>query len=641
MEEKKVPTDDTLTNRSNSEKELKPPQESPSREGSQKMASRITFIPVLIILFVSFVVYFNALSGDFVFDDVKQVVNNPWIRDIRNIPTIFSTNVWGFHQQIRTSNYYRPLMHVIYMLNYHLFGLKPWGFHLVNILFHCGVSVLVFLLARRFLTEQNVRNSPVYLSPAFISAMLFASHPIHTEAVTWIAGLPDLALAFFYLLSFYFYMVFRGGRKRGYLLSVLSFSAATLFKEPALTLPVILIAYDFLFKKFDKNILSDIKVYIPYAVVSAVYLFMRYHALGGFAPRESSIRLSTYQSVINVFPLFREYLTSLLWPVNLNFWHTFHPVNSIIGAQGLISIVATVIFFIVAAAAYRKNKVIVFSLLLLVLPLMPVFYIKGISGEPFAERYLYLPSVGYVLLLGIFLSWAGEKLPLATVSISTVFIIMVGIYAVGTIHRNSVWKDDFSLWSDTVRKSPDDAWVHYHFGDVYLSNGLFDMAIEQYQTALKLDLDYEEVHNNLGNAYARKGQYDMAIEQYQAALRLKPGLAIVHFNLGAAYSSKGLFDMAIEQYRKALSVKQDYAEAHNNLGNAYAYKGLFDMAIEQYQTAVRLKPDYARAHFNLGLMYLKKGLKDMARKEAEMALNLRPDYDEARLLLDEINSRKQ
>jgi hypothetical protein len=117
-----------------------------------------------------------------------------------------------------------------------------------------------------------------------------------------------------------------------------------------------------------------------------------------------------YQLVINVFPLFRV-SSSMLWPFNLNFWHSFHPINSIVETKGMISIAVTVIFFIVAVAAYNKNKVIVFSLLLIVLPLLPVFYIKGISGKPFAERYLYLPSVGYALLLGIFLSWGKEKLP--------------------------------------------------------------------------------------------------------------------------------------------------------------------------------------------------------------------------------------
>ena len=501
--------------------ESKPWQKSPSKAGLKETSSIIAFIPILILLIISFAVYCNALSGDFVYDDALQIVNNPWIRSIKNIPTIFSRSVWSF-QGLSISNYYRPMMHIVYMLNYHLFGLKPWGFHLVNILFHCGASVLVFLIIRRFLIERQGTYSSVYLSPPFISAILFASHPIHTEAVSWIAGLPDVAFTFFYLLSLYLYILFREGAKGVYLLSVLSFSLATLFKEPALTLPVMLMAYDYLVKKPDKTILSGIKRYIPYAAVSGVYLLLRYDALRSFAPSESYSYLSTYQLIINVLPLFREYLTDLLWPFDLNVWHTFHPISSLFGTNGIISMLVAVLFFIGATAAYRKNRVILFSLLLVVVPLLPAFYIRAISGKPFAERYLYLPSVGFVLLLAVFLSWARENLPRAVRGITLVFIVMGAVYAFATITRNNVWKDDFSLWSDAVKKSPDSVMVHYNLGVEYVSQKQLDRAISEFQTVLRMNPDNADARNNLGLAYAHQGQLDRAIEEFQTVLRLNP-----------------------------------------------------------------------------------------------------------------------
>ncbi|HAM50456.1 MAG TPA: hypothetical protein DCP92_07065, partial [Nitrospiraceae bacterium] len=137
-----------------------------SANESNDPALRTTcLLPVLIIVLFSFLVYFTALFGDFVYDDRDQILKNPWIRDIRNIPTIFSESVWSYQTGPVISNYYRPLMHVLYMINDYLFGLKPWGFHLVNILFHCGVSVLVFLIIRSFLTEKRASAPLVYLSP--------------------------------------------------------------------------------------------------------------------------------------------------------------------------------------------------------------------------------------------------------------------------------------------------------------------------------------------------------------------------------------------------------------------------------------------------------------------------------------------
>ncbi len=610
---KKVSINEAQGSQGKDEKELKSSQERPQQVSLQKTTSIITFIPTVILLLFSFAVYFNAIFGDFVADDIFQIGDNPWIRDMRNIPTIFSRSVLSFQPGVTTSNYYRPLMHVVYTLNYHLFGLKPWGFHLVNILFHCCVSVLVFLVIRRLLPEQRVSLSTAYLSPPFIAAMLFASHPIHTEAVTWIAGLPDVAFTFFYLLSFYFFILFREDSKRGYLLSILSFSVATLFKEPALTLPIILFAYDYLLKKSDENIMAGIRIYIPYLVVSGVYLLVRYYALGSFAPRVSYADLSTYQSIINVFPLFRDYVTGMLWPFDLNFWHTFHPFSSLFEAKGMFSVVVAVLFFIVAVAAYRKNKLLFFSLLLVVVPLVPVFYIKAINLKPFSERYLYLPSVGLVFFLAIFLSWAREKLPHAAKGITIVFIVILGLYAVGTITRNNVWQNSLNLWSDTVNKSPDSAVAHINLGLAYASQDQLDRAVAEYQTALRLE------HN-------------IALKRY---------IAVAHNDLGIAYGSQGQLDRAVAEYQTALRLKPDYAEAHMNLGLAYLSQSQLYRAIEEFQTALRLRPDSSDARYNLAFAYLKKGNTDMARREVEVILNVKPDYYRARRLLNDIISRQR
>jgi protein O-mannosyl-transferase len=603
---KKGSINEVLDNQSRHERELEPSQQSPSKVGLQKTTLIIKFIPILILLLVSFAVYFNALFGDFVYDDTSQVVDNPWIRDIGNIPTIFSKSVWSFQPGITISNYYRPLMYMVYMLNYHVFGLKPWGFHLVNILFHCGVSVLVFLVIRRLLTEDRASVSPAYLSPPFIAAMLFATHPIHTEAVTWIAGLPDVAFTFFYLLSFYLYVRSKAIRSGSYLFSVVCFAIAAFFKEPALTLPVIFLAYDYLFREDQPHFPDYLKRYAPYLVIALGYLALRIHALGEFAPQKRYVMLSAYQYVINVFPLFIKYLAKLLAPLNLNAFYVFHPIPSLFQLKGAFSLMTTVVFVGLFLIAFRKNKLVFLGLLFVVVPLLPVLYIPALGVNTFTDRYLYLPSVGYMLLLAVFLSWAKEKLPRAARSITIVFIVIGGVYSVGTINRNSVWQNNINLWSDTVRKSPDSLGAHNDLGTAYVSQGQLDRAIAEYQKALRLNPDYVDAHYNLGFAYALQGQLDRAITEYQATLRLRP----------------------------------NYADAHNNLGRAYALQGQLDRAIVEFQTAVWLKPDHLRAHYNLGLAYALQGQLDRAITEYQTALRLRPDFYEARERLNDIVSRR-
>jgi tetratricopeptide (TPR) repeat protein len=637
---KKVSTNGALSNQGRHEKESKPSQKSPSKGTLQKTTSIIAFIPILIIVIVSCAVYFNALFGDFVYDDKQQILDNPWIRDLKNIPTIFSKSVASFEVASVISNYYRPLMHTTYMVNYHIFGLKPWGFHLVNILFHCGVSVLVFLIIRRFLTKDKVTTFSVYLSPPFIAAMLFATHPIHTEAVTWIAGLPDVAFTFFYLLSFYLYTRSKEGLRGGYLFSVICFAFAVFFKEPALTLPVILLAYDYTFGEVKNRPLHYVKRYSPYVIIGALYLAARLYALGGIAPLKRYATLNTYQYAINAFPLFIQYLQKLLVPLNLNAFYVFHPIASILELKGVLSLIGTLVFLCLLVVAWKKKKRVAFlGLLFLLLPLLPVLYIPALGENTFTERYLYLPSVGYVFLVALFLLWAKEKFPHAAGGMTIVFAVIFGLYTVGTVDRNNVWKDNLILWSDTVNKSPDSAMAHNNLGNVYSPQGMSDSAMAEYQTALRLNPAFAEAHNNLGTEYAYRGLLDRAVAEYQTALRLKPDFVDAHNNLGAAYRSQGLLDRAVTEFQAALRLKPYYAEAHYNLGIAYVSQGLLDMAVTEFQSASRLKPDFVDAHYGLALIFIEKGNMDMARREVEVMLKIRPDLPKARQLLNDILSR--
>src|SRR3990172_9279629 len=150
----------------------------------------------IIILLISLSVYCNTLFNGFVMDDYPNVLRNKWIKDIKYIPEIFSSNFWELSGE--KTSFYRPLVHIIYMINYIFFGLKPWSFHLVNILFHSGTSLLVFFITAQIFKGILLSQKGYLLFPPFISAIFFALHPIHTEAVAWVSGIMDISFAFFY-----------------------------------------------------------------------------------------------------------------------------------------------------------------------------------------------------------------------------------------------------------------------------------------------------------------------------------------------------------------------------------------------------------------------------------------------------------
>jgi len=190
-----------------------------------------------------------ALQNGFVYDDHTQVLKNPWITDFRYIPEILSSSLWSYSGY--TSNTYRPMLHLSFMASYFAFGLKPWGWHLVNVSLHAVNGVLVFGVASRVLKPADEgasvsgRAEGRSLLAPFFAALFFALHPVNAEPVAWVSAVTELTFAFFLLFSFYLYMRFReGGRPGLYIISLASFVPALLSKETAIVLPALVIAYD-------------------------------------------------------------------------------------------------------------------------------------------------------------------------------------------------------------------------------------------------------------------------------------------------------------------------------------------------------------------------------------------------------------
>jgi len=578
-----------------------------TKEPSQASRRNTAFFLLAIIAAVSFAVYSNALFNGFIYDDHQQILKNTLIRDIKNVPTIFLRSIWTFEGAPPTSNYYRPLVNVLYMVNYYVFGLHAWGFHLVNILFHVGNSVLVFLLVSSLHTNTpgsgqggkpaSALSSPVLSAPC-ISGLLFAVHPIHVEAVAWIAGLADVSFAFFFLLSFYLYLRSQGGHGWEYAFSVLSFLFSLLCKEPALTLPIILVAYDWAFRRVSFRFSALTKRYAAYLAVTGLFFAVRYSVLGGFTPLKRFKQLDIFDQALNVFPLFARYLRMLFLPANLNFWPVFNPVTSLFSTNAIMSLCVTAIYIAFMVLAFRKNKTLFLALVLVLIPLLPAFYLKGLIGKPMADRYLYLPSVGYGMLLALLIPWVRARIPGATKGLLLLFAFLIGMYSGATLHRNTVWKDEYSLFADTVRKSPNSIVPHLEFGNALLAGGQFDEAIEQYHIAMSMEPLLYVIYYHLGLALAAKDRLYEAVEQYHEALRLNPNRPEIHEDLGRAYAKAGFNDAAVREFEIAVALRPGAAR-FNLLGVAYARRGEIDRAIENFKTAAYLDDSQASYRQNL------------------------------------------
>lgn len=618
-------------------------------------------LPLAIAVALACAAYANSLLNGFVYDDIDQVVKNPWIRDFRHLPEILARPVWGFKGSGPT-NYYRPAMHVSYMATYHLFGLRPWGFHLVNVALHAAVTALVFLLASRLCAIGSVgattRPGGRWLAPPFVAAVLFAAHPIHTEAVTWIAGVPDLSFALLYLLALHASLRPDGKFRPDAPLPVLAFAAGLLCKETALSLPLLLIVWDLAAIGEWPGAARFIRRYAPYLAVSAAYLAVRFWVLGGLGPQQRHASLSAWQYFVNVFPLFADYLRKLVLPVHLTAFHVFRPELSALSPRVLGAVAVTVGYLAALWIARRRSAVAYAGMSLLLIPLLPVFYIPGLGLNTFAERYLYLPSAGFALLTALGLRRiAATRNGILVVSVA--LPALLAAYMGGTIARNRVWSTNDRLFSDIVAKNPEAGILREAYGYLLVDEGRVDEGLEQYRIALTLmpaeaktlvnigvaytkkrmpdaaidyfrralerEPDQAETYDNIGVALLGKGDVDAAIDAHRNAVRLKPSSAKLHFDLGLAYHRKGAADAAVAEYEATLALEPEFEAAHTNLAALHGQRGGWSEAIEHFSAAARLNPDSADTHHNLGMAYLQAGEPSRAVEHLAAAVRLNPN----------------
>lgn len=531
----------------------------------------------LLVFTLAALPYLNILPNKFVMDDLYQIEANPWIKEFPRVWQAFSTNMWGFERG--ASNYYRPHIHVFYALVHMVSGKNPWGYHLTNILFHAGTSMLVYLISLALLRERFGEKKAVLAS--IISALVFILHPIHTEAVAWASAISELSFSFFFFLAFYFWIKSEGRKPFLVLSSALVFFLSLLCKESAVMLPSVFLAYDLIFRRKEKFLFR----YGSLAAGLVLYLILRVNGLGALMVSvehgRGQVALSGWGYLMNIPPLFAVYIFKVLFPIKLNAVHLFH-VKRLLEPATLLSLPVAVLYGLACLYALRRNRQeILFLLFFFALAILPALYIKGVCGNTWAERYLYLPSLGFSILVGYISTLFLEKENRTRTALSVLLLALLSFYAVSTVERTFIWRTNKSLWRDTLKKSP-------NVGIVYMG---------------------------YGGALFEEGRFDEAEAAFNRALQFLPGDYELFNLLGRLYAEKGLLEKSEAFLRKAVALAPSYAEAHMSLGVTYTKQGHTAEAIKEFEAARRLLPQYPAPHFNLGLAYLEMGKPATAVRE--------------------------
>ncbi len=653
-------------------------QEHPEPSALELLAKYLRWPGVLLPLLglVTFVVYSGALSFQFVWDDRLQIVNNPIIRTWSNLPRAFESDLW--YHVARHQVYYRPLFVVWSMLNFSLFGLRSWGWHLGAIVLHLGAVASVFWLARKLGIEYWT---------AALAALIFALHPIHIETVAWISAASDTMVAMFAAVAFVAFLKGRdpAGKKRTvwWIASLALLACALLTKEMAVTFTALVGIYAWL-NPADKKaswqrLRGAVIEAVPYAVVTLGYVLLRQHAL-----LHSTGQFDTGHGMLDVMrtlPLVLSlYLEKLLVPLGLTgLYYTPYVTGAllkqVLAPAAVLAVVAAILWY---WNRREKDSTVAFASLWLLVGLAPALYLRNFGDGDFVrDRYMYLPSIGFAILA----AKALRRLPALrrwnAVAVQGSTVLALCLFYVGASLAQQVqWDSDFlmllrgeqlypgnpftmvglaaeysqrganekaiALGELAVREHPEYAYAPLGLAETYVRAGRFDEGRVWLQKFMITDPDYAKSETGMAavaGLYGRLGDFGQAFALCNQILAKEPNLYSALYNCGNIHLMAGEYKEAEGLLTHAIEVVPEQAAPKHYLGRALLEEGRNAEAQPYLLLAVTMDPKVWDYHYWLAVSLEASGNMPAARAEYQWALQLNQDSTEAKMRLTALEAK--
>ena len=561
------------------------------------------------------ILYLPTLQYGFVWDDNTLVVNNPSLNRTNPIE-LFAKGFWN-NQETEPSQsgmaYYRPLSNLSLYVDRKVWGLRPSGYHLTNVIVNSAVVLLVCLLLWELFGS-------VWL--AGLGGLLVGIHPAMNCVVTFISNRTYLLALFFLLTGSY--ALLRGRRDRGRAWPVLfgvSLLLSTLALESSLVFAAVAAAWLFV----NRTQYRRLWPWLAAAVLPiACYLLLR---LGiARVPFESSVTHWLVTAPLRVVDSFGQQLQLLFLPFNQKVIYVKTETFTGFSAYTILGLAFLILpVYALIRLGRRRRRTEVggmqnlrsdpeavrlgwYGYAWMVLFLLPFAHLVFLGP---AGRMLYLAAPGAVILLAALYATPHRKQSTGRVVLGAV-LLYTAACAVQTLRRNPVWRDELTLSRAMVLEAPESAGGHLNYGNALNGDGRTEEAIEQFRSAVSIDSNYAGPHIALAFALINQGDLTAAIHEFREVVRLRPESPEVRNDLALMLRQHGELDSAIAEYREALRLEPNSEMTLNNLGYAYMQSGDFRQAITCLKAALRLKPDFAGARANLAAAYQAAGLPDSA-----------------------------
>ncbi len=603
-----------------------------SENGKFLSSRRRFFFAFCVLTVLIFSIYSNTFNAPWHFDDEPNVVTN--------YPLHIKSLSWK--EIKKTVQYegklYRPVACLSFSLNYYFGKLNVFGYHLVNIVIHVITAIFLYLFTYATLNLLCLRHryGPKAHSIAMLASVLWATHPVQTQAITYIVQRMASMASMFYIMSLYFYVIYKTNRtgERWFFLLICMFTGLLAFgsKENTAMLPVTIILYEVVF--FQELNFGQIKkrlIIYAFAISIPFLLVAIYRGPSFFLNLSAGYEIRNFTPIERLLTELRVviyYISLLIYPglSRLNVDHDFSVSHSLLNPPTTLFSMF-LIFGLITFAMYiaRKRPLISFCIIWYFLNLLIESTILGL--ELVFEHRLYLPSMTLFILLSIFFQWLltrlryKKKIYYILTGGIVLFLIFQGN---GTYMRNAVWKDQLTLWADSVSKSPNKARTHNNLGKIYADRGEWKKAFVEFNEAVQIDGNYRDARVNLGLAFYNLGFDEKALEEYEKVLKVSPNFYKIYSNIAMVYMKKGDFKKAIELLEQAVRLNPHFIEAANNLGYAYIRVGSYHQAIGEFKRIIEIDPMYALAYHNLGRVYTHMKLYDKAIPWYRKAILLEP-----------------
>ena len=551
---------------------------------------------------IAFLAYVPTLAFQFVYDDKPQIIQNPAIHTWSYWPHYFTSHAWAELYPHVSGNYYRPLFLLWFRLNHAMFGLDPKGWHFTTVLCHAAATCMVFAMVRQLTAGQGI---------AFSTATLFALHPVHLESVAWISGVTDPLMAIFMIGSFLAYLQFRERHRWGWMaLALTLFALGLLEKETIVALGPLVFVYEWLYaekRDWISHFVFALKQSLGFFVLTVLYLALRAHVLRGLSHTVTPVAWSTM--ALTEPSLVWLYLRHLLFPVGLSGLYGLPYVNQPSSAAFAVPSVLLLALGLTVAWGIRRledTRLALFACGWMALPIIPVLFLRAYAeGDIAHDRYLYVPSIGFVLLVSLCLAGIASYWPTRQITLQLSGLVVLAMaYTVGTVTQQTYWASDLLLYQRAYQIAPHD----------------------------------NLICNDLGAALMDAGYPGGAIALYSQVLARNPGYWLSNYNLGYTYYKIGKLQEAEHYLRQAIRINETDSDEYVYLGLSVWRQGRTDEAVRYMQHAIQIRPSAPGYHFALAMIRRDQNDTPAAESEFNLELEYHPENNAARRQLEALAS---